>query len=194
MAGRPRGFEPEQVVEGAVELFWSRGYDGTRVPDLVRELGICRQSLYKTFGDKRALFIAALERYGQERTQPFLRLLSSQGSPLENVRTVVRSWAHHASTCGGRGCMVVRAIADLDTSDESLVELTSGLVELLEQSLVDALTRAKEQGELGPDAVPERLAGLLVASVYGIALLSRLPSSQERIRDAVSTLLRVLDC
>ncbi|MCA8925224.1 MAG: TetR/AcrR family transcriptional regulator [Planctomycetes bacterium] len=194
MAGRPRGFEPEQVVDGAVELFWSRGYEGTRVPDLVRELGICRQSLYATFGDKRALFLCALERYGERRSEPLRRLLEAQGSPLANVRAVVQSWAEaHARDCGGRGCMVVRAIAELDPEDRELSELTSRLVEQLEQSFLEALTRAQRAGELGGELAPQRLAGLLTVGAHGIALLSRLPDSEARIRDAVGALLGLLE-
>ena len=193
MAGRPRSFEPDEVVNGALELFWSNGYGGTSVPHLVRELGICRQSLYKTFGDKRALFLVALERYGSRRDEPLRRLLAAQGSPLENVRTVVRSWAHHAGRCGGRGCLVVRVIAELDASDAELCELASRLVEQLEVSFVEALTRARELGELRRASCPQRLARLLTVGVHGIALLSRLPDSQARIRDSVSSLLELVE-
>ena len=60
--GRPRGFDEEQVVSAAAELFVERGYEGTSVDDLVTGLGVHRGSLYKAFGSKRGLFVAALRR------------------------------------------------------------------------------------------------------------------------------------
>ncbi len=62
---RPRNYDEDQVLQGAVALFRGRGYERTSVPDLIDELGICRQSLYNTFGDKHGLYLMALDRYGQ---------------------------------------------------------------------------------------------------------------------------------
>jgi TetR/AcrR family transcriptional regulator, transcriptional repressor for nem operon len=61
--GRPRGFEGQQVIRAAVELFARRSYDGTSVDDLVNHLGVHRGSLYKTFGSKRGLYLAALRHH-----------------------------------------------------------------------------------------------------------------------------------
>ena len=49
----------------ARDLFWRHGYDGTGIRQLEEGLGIGRKSLYDTFGSKRELFHAALERYGR---------------------------------------------------------------------------------------------------------------------------------
>jgi len=61
--GRPRGFDEEDVVRAAVDLFARRSYDGTSVDDLVNHLGVHRGSLYKTFGSKRGLYLRALRRH-----------------------------------------------------------------------------------------------------------------------------------
>lgn len=60
--GRPRGFDEAEVVAAAVGLFASRAYDGVSVDDLVTSLGVHRNSLYKTFGSKRGLYLRALRR------------------------------------------------------------------------------------------------------------------------------------
>ena len=57
----------------------------------------------------------------------------------------------------------------------------------------EALQRARELGELAPDARPERLARSLTTTVYGLGLLSRLPSSGPRVGDAVAVMLELLD-
>lgn len=189
---RPRTFDLEQVLDGAMALFRERGYEGTSVPDLTSELGICRQSLYNSFGDKRGLYLEALERYGKVEVDSKLGLLSAEGSPLENVRTVVRGLAAMATSCPGEGCLTVTAMVET-REDPGALEAVERHVERLEGGFRGALTAAKEAGELRPAARPERLARAIITSIYGIGVLSRLPSSGPRIADAVSVLIGLLD-
>src|SRR5215475_11048421 len=61
--GRPRSFDVEAAVERAMDVFWSRGYHATALPDLLRATKLSRGSLYAAFGDKHSLFLRALDRY-----------------------------------------------------------------------------------------------------------------------------------
>ena len=70
--GRPRGFDEEAVTRAAVALFASRAYDGLSVDDLVTGLGVHRNSLYKTFGSKRGLYLTALRWYLRNELAPLL--------------------------------------------------------------------------------------------------------------------------
>lgn len=189
---RPRTFDVDEVLEGAVALFRERGFEGTSVPDLTEGLGICRQSLYKAFGDKRGLYVKVLERYGEREVDTKLGLLSVQGSPLENVRTVIRGLAAMASSCPGEGCLTVTAMVEA-REDPAAMEVIEGQVQRLEAGFRAALESAQASGELVPGARPGRMARALITSLYGIGLLTRLPSSGARIADAVSVLLEWLD-
>lgn len=189
---RPRSFDEDKVLEGAVSLFHEKGYDGTSVPELSRRLGICRQSLYQAFGDKRGLYLKALQRWGEREVEPRMRLLSGEGSPLENVRTVIRGFAAKATSCPDTGCLTVTAMVE-NRDDADVLAIVEQQVERMERGFADALRSAKEQGELSEGSHPDRLAPAMVTTCYGMGLLSRLPSSGPRIADAVSMLLGLLD-
>lgn len=189
---RPRSFDEAQVLERAVELFRSRGFEGIRMPELVDSLGICRQSLYNTFGDKRGLYLAALERYGEREVDSKLELLESGDSPLESLRTVLRGWAALATQCPGQGCFTVVAIVE-NSCDHEALELVERQVQRLEAGFRGALERARAAGELRPDAQPARLASALTSTCYGLGLLARLPGSGTRIGESVSVMLGLLD-
>ena len=60
---RPKEFDPDEVLDRALDVFWEKGFEGTSVQDLVDHMGINRGSIYGTFGDKHRLFQQALERY-----------------------------------------------------------------------------------------------------------------------------------
>ncbi|GAB6902640.1 TetR/AcrR family transcriptional regulator [Kineosporia succinea] len=68
--GRPRSFDEDEVIASAVALFASRAYDSVSVDDLVTHLGVHRNSLYKTFGSKRGLYLAALRRHVEQDVTP----------------------------------------------------------------------------------------------------------------------------
>ncbi|WP_306209885.1 TetR/AcrR family transcriptional regulator [Actinoplanes sp. RD1] len=87
--GRPRGFDEQQAVAAAAELFAGRSYDGTSVDDLVSRTGVHRGSLYKTFGSKRGLYLAALRHHVDQdvtriagSSDPARALLASGGTEL----------------------------------------------------------------------------------------------------------------
>ena len=63
---RPREFEESDVLDAAVQCFWSRGYEATSTRDLAEKMGITGASLYNAFGDKRALYRRALDHYVEQ--------------------------------------------------------------------------------------------------------------------------------
>jgi TetR/AcrR family transcriptional repressor of nem operon len=189
---RPRSFDQTEVLEGAVDLFREHGYEGTSMPQLIDRLGICRQSLYKAFGDKRGLYLQALERWGEREVDAKLALLAADGPPLDNVRTLIRGFAAMATTCPNEGCLTVTAMVE-SREDPEVLALVEKQVARLEDGITAALTLARERGELKSGERPARLARALATAIYGMGLLTRLPGSGPRIGDAVDVLLDLLD-
>ncbi|MCP5020216.1 MAG: TetR/AcrR family transcriptional regulator [bacterium] len=189
---RPKTFDHQQVLEKAIEVFRRKGFNGASIPELTSELGICRQSLYNSFGDKRGLFQAALDHYGKGEVQAKLDLLGAAGSPIENLRTFLRGWAALAAQCPGEGCFTITAII-VNRDDPEALTTVEQQVNRLENAIEENLKRAAEAGELKPDASPARLARSLTTSSYGIGLLSRLPDSAARIGDTVAEMLELVD-
>ncbi|MCB1184016.1 TetR/AcrR family transcriptional regulator [bacterium] len=189
---RPRSFDADEVLAGAVAMFRAHGYERTSVPELTERLGICRQSLYATFGDKRGLYLQALAAWGRDEVDGKLALLAAEGSPLAHVRTLVRGFAALASTCPAAGCFTVTAMVE-SRDDPEAVAVVAAQVARFEDGLHAALAEARAGGELRPDADPRRLARTITTAMYGLGLVVRLPDSAGRIADTVATLLALLD-
>lgn len=189
---RPKSFDEQQVLEKAIDVFRRKGFDGTSIPELTAELGICRQSLYNSFGDKQGLFLKALDRYGRSEVQAKLDLLAAPGSPIENLRTVIRGWAALAATCPGEGCFTITAIV-VNRDDPKALAIVEQQVNSLESGFEENLERAARAGELKPGVNPGRIARSLISTCYGLGLLSRLSGSSQRIGDAVALMLDLID-
>src|SRR4051794_14990896 len=115
---RTKEFDPDVVLDAAMELFWSRGYEATSTADLVEHLGIARASLYATFGSKHELYLAAFDRYLRARDPALLDMLSQPGPALPAVRAVVRMYVRETlDDERRRGCFVVNAAVERMTAD-----------------------------------------------------------------------------
>src|ERR1700729_4482176 len=106
--GRPRGFDTEAAVERAMGVFWSRGYHGTALPDLLRATKLSRGSLYAAFGGKHALFLRALDRYIADALARMDVELGSRHAPVDGLRAFLAGYVDRTSGASGRrGCLLV---------------------------------------------------------------------------------------
>jgi TetR/AcrR family transcriptional repressor of nem operon len=192
---RTKEFDPDAVLQSALELFWRRGYEATSMADLVEHLGIGRASLYATYGNKRDLYLKALDRYGEQQNPSLLRELSLPGPALPAIRTVVRRFAAEAAVDGRResGCFVTNTAAELAPHDSAAARRVERSWEHLETLLHSALVRAQEQGELPEGRDPQGLARMLLVLLQGVRVVGKASSDPARVRDAAEQALRLLD-
>ncbi|MEM1138771.1 MAG: helix-turn-helix domain-containing protein [Pseudomonadota bacterium] len=109
---RPRQFNPDEALDSVVEVFWRRGYAATGYDELVRASGVSRKSLYATFGDKDALFIAALRRYRATVAQSILDDLAKTGGTPGSTGAVLAEIGKAVALLGqGRGCLMANTAA-----------------------------------------------------------------------------------
>src|SRR5216683_2144590 len=87
---RPREFDRDEALDRATRAFWAKGYASTSTEDLLAAMNIGRQSLYNAFGDKRRLYLEALERYQRESNASNLKRLNSSASPLGGIEALLR--------------------------------------------------------------------------------------------------------
>lgn len=186
---RPREFDEAEVLDQAVEVFWSRGYEGTSISDLEAATGLGRQSLYNAFGGKKELFARAVERY-RTRADAHRRAIPEAG--LAAVRSFFETSVEFLSTEGaGRGCFLGRV-----RLDAAAVEVAGSSCDRSEGSirsfLVGHLVAAREAGELPPSVDPTVAAGLLSTLSRGISAAVAAGEPADSLRAEVELALAAL--
>lgn len=193
-AGRPKAFDEFAVLEQAMDLFWRRGYKGAGMTELLRHMGISRQSLYDTFGSKRDLFLRVLEHYRATRLTQALALLEADGSRIEAVKAVVAFFEQLGRDPECRGCLVANAVVELGPSeDEQISSLLGDTLRLLQARVQQALEEAQAAGELAPGKSPRQIAGALTNAMVGMAVTGRLKLSHAGLPDVYAGTLAMLD-
>lgn len=184
MAGRPKEFDRSVALTSATECFWRQGYEAATVADLLAEMGINRQSAYDTFGDKRQLFLAALEGYVARVGAEMTRVLTDGPSPVGRVRLFLRTLAERAPRLADRGCLMTNTVVELAPHDPQVRTFVSAALGGLESVLTSTLTEAVRAGELPTTTNPRRTARLLLTVMQGALVLSK-TTLADTVREAL---------
>lgn len=191
-AGRPKTFDKAEALEAAMGVFWQHGYEAASMAHLVEAMGIGRQSLYDTFGDKRGLYLHALAHYGESSVARTIGLLEAPGEPLDRLRSVLDRWSTAQSSPGCKGCFLANTLAELDRNDAEV----AGLVDALQQKLIGAFERvideARSQGAIAHGINPGGLAALLTTIGHGLSIAGRSPSNAAIVPAAARAVLDLI--
>ncbi len=176
---RPKEFEPDAALDKAMHLFWEKGYAGTSIQDLVDRMGVNRFSIYDTFGDKHALYLAVIARYREQVTGRLLAILG-EGDGLSAIQNHFRALAEVLSSPMGRvGCLVQNATLEMAPHDAEVAARTRAANGAVADALFDALTRA-----LGAGADLRRRAHYLFALSQGLIAMAKGSDDGEAVRGA----------
>jgi AcrR family transcriptional regulator len=179
---RPKEFNQEKALRNAIRLFSQQGFAATSTDELMRVMDIGRQSMYDTFGDKRALFLRALELYVTESVQAIGVELDRNGSALAAVRNALVSFAERKDLSSSEGCMGLNAIGEFGQRDADVTRITRNAARIQRQNLMKVFARAKLQGELDADADLEGMADFFESTLAGIRMAAKAGKSRQALR------------
>lgn len=193
MSGRPREFDDEAVIEAAMDVFWSHGYEATSAQELVERTGLGRGSLYNAFGSKQKLYHEALTRYQEHGIQAQSQILGGPGTVKERLRALML-WGIEGDLdpVKRRGCMGVFAALERSGKDPVVVQISRVYVNRLEQVLCHLFAVGQRNGEVSPERSVLSQARAFLSSYYGLRVLGRAMPEREFLEDVMEgTLARL---
>jgi TetR/AcrR family transcriptional regulator, transcriptional repressor for nem operon len=179
---RPKEFDKEKALQEAIHLFSQQGFAATSTDDLMRVMNVGRQSMYDTFGDKRALFLKALTIYVTESVRSINVELERPGSALSAIQTALVSFAERKELSSAEGCMGLNAIGEFGQRDADVTSVIHSAARVQRRTLVRVLTRAKKEGELSRDADLEIMADFFESTLAGIRMAAKAGKSRQALR------------
>lgn len=187
-------FDIDETLDKAMGLFWARGYEATSVQALVGHMGINRGSLYDTFGDKRALFLATLRRYDEQSRRARLQALEQNPSPTGAIEALFSGWIDTALTDPDRsGCFLTNTALELAVHDREIGDLVARSQQETEAFFLRLVEKGQAAGEIAAALDAPRAARALLAALIGLLVLARSrsePALLESIADAAVASLR----
>jgi len=190
---RYKEFDPERALEKAMRLFWRSGYENTSLEALMREMGIAKQSLYDTFGDKRSLYLKALAYYRDQTNGAMQKMLDEIPSVKGGFAKVLYGMAAETREQHQRGCLLLSANLQRDTSDAVIRDFLQDNQARVEAIFVKALRRAKQRKELSTRQDPMALARFFVVTIQGMRAMARLKSDRKALEQVAHVALAVFN-
>ena len=182
--GRPRSFDETGALEKATQVFWSKGYDGVTIDDLVAGMGVGRPSLYAIFGDKRAIFLRVLKAYAERKGARAAKALLSPRTLRDSLAAFLRHAVESATEKGSaRGCLLVCVAPVVDDAEvrKFLQNAAAGAAALVEGRFRDGITA----GEIPSDFPVAVRASQLIDFARGLTMRAQIGSPRKTLlRDA----------
>ena len=185
---RPREFDEQQVIESLMTVFWNKGYEATTMQDLVKASGLLKGSLYGAFGDKQALYLAALKHYDRTRIQAGIDMLNGEGSARQKITRLFDNVIE--STKRGLfagGCLLCNASLEKAVSDKQVKAEIKTTIRRLKVAIMDAL----KMENVNEDQAAS-LAAFIVSAYFGTRVLAKGGAPAAMIGDTRDHCLQLL--
>ncbi len=189
---RAKEFDEAEVLDQALELFRARGFKHTSFADLVDELGVSRQSLYDTYGDKQALYHAALKRYLTGGIDNIRHKLDAAAPVRQMLAALFSGMIDGQCANGSPGCLMVNSMVELSPHDADIRALAQEHARAIEGLFASRLSAAQRKGDLAKSKDPVALARFLYHTMLGLAVASRALGDKTGLRETARLALQVL--
>lgn len=190
---RPREFNEEAALDAAIQRFRAQGFAAASVRDLASDMGITGASLYNAFGDKRALYLRALDSYVARgfdaRVARFSVLPPRTAIAAFFADVMERALAdpdHY-------GCMLVNAAADVSAEDPELRDAVAAVLARMEEFFRDRVAAGQADGSIAAILSAEDFGRLLLSTFLGMRVLSRSRPERALLEGVVRPVLLLLD-
>lgn len=186
LRGRPRGFDKDDALRRAMEVFWSRGYLGASMAELTKAMGLSAPSVYAAFGDKESLFRSAMALYQETEGGGIWDGVDTAPTAREAVADLLYASAD-AFTAGKspRGCMIVLSALQSESPHpeicDELKAMRTANVDLLERRF----RRAQAEGDLSQACDCNAVAVYVVTLQHGMSIQARDGANRRMLRSVV---------
>lgn len=173
--GRPRVFDLDEVLMAAVQVFWVKGYEGSSIKDLTDAMGINAPSLYSTFGDKRGLYLQAIDRYANIDGCAPVIAFETEPDITKAVRGFLESVILYATSheSGARGCFLASSVSTSAGEIKGVRERLAKAIEDTDVRLAKRFEEEKKKGTLPQDFPSRERASLMFDLRQGYVLRGR---------------------
>ncbi len=194
MAGRPKIFDEQEVVDKAVNVFWTKGYETASADELLEAMGIGKGSFYLAFkGGKKELYEKSLRQYSDRFNKQFLYDISVSDDPIQLIRNFFMALADDPKSKQMKGCYIGNALVQLSDGDADTKLIAAGLLSGMEDIFTSVIRKAQAQKKLKNKTKPEVLGKYLINLWNGVNVTRRSNPGDQYLREVLEMSLQVLN-
>jgi TetR/AcrR family transcriptional regulator, transcriptional repressor for nem operon len=187
---RLREFDLDEVMEAVINAFWEQGYEATSLADLMAVTGLQKGSIYKAFGDKRSLFLKALQVY-LDRQYSLIRETLGQPDPKQAIAGMFQFLADSTSR-GSKGCFAVNSMMEMAPHDPEVANMLEYQYSRIGKLLEKTIANGQKTGLFRQDLSAQQLQQMLLVTANGTLASSRAAFLKPHLPNIAESVLAVL--
>ncbi|SED91686.1 transcriptional regulator, TetR family [Rhizobiales bacterium GAS191] len=183
----------DKTLDKAVRVFRERGYHATSIGDLAVAMELASGSIYKAFRDKRAVFLAAFDRYTAVRSEQLRRVANTAKSGRAKLRDALTFYAESSQGAEGRrGCLVVGSAVELAAFDPEVAARVKGALRKNEAVLADLIRQGQADGSVPSSIDGEATSRLMVCLTQGLRVVGKTGRSRAELATVIDIAMKLL--
>jgi TetR/AcrR family transcriptional repressor of nem operon len=181
-----------KIVEAAAPIFNQHGYEGSSLNALMEATGLKKGGIYRHFTSKEELAAEAFDYTWEAAWNARLLHVDEKANGVEKLKQLIANFVDHRGPVAG-GCPILNTAIDTDDGNTVLRARVAKALRSWLSRLQIIVEKARERGETQPGADPKAVSTLIVASLEGALMMSRIQRSDDALRRVQSHLNRYLD-
>jgi TetR/AcrR family transcriptional regulator, transcriptional repressor for nem operon len=191
---RPREFNKDDVIERAMLLFKTQGYEATSIRDLKTAMGISTSSMYEVFGDKRGVFLAALARFCEWELARIDQMARDVPRPQRFIRQLFTTVEDAVLTNSqDQRSLAFNTMVEFGTVDAEVTKLLLKHYFAIAEIIADVLARGQRDGTITSKEPPLHLAYTILSALQGVATVKGVQPDFAYVDAVTHVILKLLD-
>ena len=187
--GRPLSFDRNAALYRAMHLFWAHGYEATSVADLTATMGITAPSLYAAYGDKKRLFLEAVDLYCATPTSAS-QIIADAATAADAAHQMLHGAAlHFTGDDTPRGCLLAHGAISCSAAAQDVRTALADIRRGIEALLSDKISKDIAVGTLSDDTDADLLAAYVMTMIQGMASLARDGASRDKLQSLAGAMM-----
>lgn len=184
----------QQIIERAAPLFNRQGFAGASLSDIMAATGLQKGGIYRHFESKEELALRAFDHATAIMGERFAAALREQRTAPDRLRAIIevfRGLVADAPIPGG--CPVVNTAIEADDGNPALRTRARTAMDRLRAMVRRTVEEGVARGELHPGTDPDTFATVLISTMEGAVVMSRLYGDRVHVDRAAEHLERWIE-
>lgn len=184
MAGRPKIYDEEAVLDKAIEVFWKKGYEVASAEDLLKAMGIGKGSFYLAYKNgKQELFEKSLQRFFYKNFSGFLNGLKAIDNPVPSIKAFYYQMSDEFSAPRINGCYFSNAMVQAEKQE--VKNQAASIMIKISNSFAEALLKAKQKGVIS-FTIPNDILPLYFLNLWsGLNITRQVEKDPKKIKKLI---------
>jgi TetR/AcrR family transcriptional regulator, transcriptional repressor for nem operon len=165
----------EKIIEQAANLFNQHGYAGSSIADIMRVTGLQKGGIYNHFKSKDDLALQAFDYAIAQIKQLYRNAWKDKRHAIERLQAIIAVFHNHIDKpLIEGGCPLLNTAVESDDAHPALRERAQKAMDSWRDLLCQIINKGIARGEIRPDIDADEVATIIISSLEGAVMMSKL--------------------